>query len=87
MFLDSNPHFKTILQDCGSFMKTIKVHFDNLYGSDFEHRIKTLYMWGGVPTGCANDYSWIEFWYDGCFYRTQFLDTNMETTIKNSFKL
>ena len=87
MFLDSNPHFKTILQDCGSFMRTIKTHFDNLYGSDFEHRIRTLYKWGGIPTGCANDFSWIEFWYDGSFYRTQFLDTDMETTINNSIKL
>ena len=87
MFLDNNPHFKTILQDCGSFMRTMKIHFDKLYGSDFEHRVKTLYKWGGIPVGCANDYSWIEFWFDGSFYRTQFLDTNMETTINNSLKL
>ena len=42
---------------------------------------------GGVQQKKEDDFSWIEFWYDGSFYRTQFLDTDMETTINNSIKL
>ncbi|QDP63167.1 MAG: hypothetical protein Unbinned5930contig1000_10 [Prokaryotic dsDNA virus sp.] len=70
-----------------TYQAKIKSYFDGKLGSEIEYRICTLHEWGAIVTACCCETPWINFFYQGKEYQTKFLETDLETTIKNSIEL